>query len=117
MKKNIKKIKQASSPSSGILGAIEWYKIRKPIANAMLELGKLGFIFCGHGCGFGGEDFSLIRKDIYVNFCDGNKSCRVTINTNPSGNIEIKTIFEGNLKEAMKFVNENTKLLSKRVAY
>lgn len=108
MKKNIKTIKQT----------IEWYNIRKPIANAMLELGKMGFIFCGHGCGgFGGEDFSLIRKDIYVNFCDGNKSCRVTINTNPSGDIEIKTIFEGNLKEAMKFVNENTKLLSKRVAY
>lgn len=69
MKKNIKEIQKE----------INHYNPPKRIANAMLLLGKLGFIFGGHGLGMGGEDFSLWLKfkpygDLHVIICDGDPS-------------------------------------------
>jgi len=50
IKKNLKEIQQE----------IDWYNPPKNIATAMIELGKIGFEFSGHGCGIYGEDFGLI---------------------------------------------------------
>lgn len=87
---------------------ITWYQIRKPIADAMRKCGELGFSISGHGCGFGGEDFSLInkRKDMYINFCDKSNSCEVTINTCNSTNEEGYPIelFKGTIKKAIDFI-------------
>jgi len=90
---------------------IGWYQIRKPIANALRKCGELGFSMAGHGCGFGGEDFSLINKskDMYVNFCDTGNSCEVTISTVKTTDKEGYPIllFTGTTKKAMNFI-ENT---------
>lgn len=88
---------------------IEWYNIRKPIAEAMRTLGHHGFDFSGHGCGFGGEDFNLINEktDRYVNFCDRGKSCVVTISTTSldKDGWPMK-LFEGTICKAIKFLEK-----------
>lgn len=100
--KNIKEIKRE----------IEWYNIRKPIADAMIKLGNLGFEFSGHGCGCGGEDFGLIneKKDRYVNFCDRGNSCEVTVNT--TGTLDEDslpiTLFKGTIGKALNFIKKKT---------
>lgn len=97
---------------------IEWYKVGSPVAKAMIHFGELGFSFCGHGCGFGGEDFGLIRKDLYVNFCIRGTTCVVSINTSPQeDDSEVATLFEGSIREATKFMKDNEELLKQRVAY
>ena len=90
---------------------IEWYKICKPIAEAMRILGHHGFDFSGHGCGFGGEDFNLINEKIdrYVNFCDRGKTCVVTISTCKSLDKDGYPIhlFEGTICKALKFLEKS----------
>jgi|LakMenEpi03Aug12_release.lakeMendotaPanAssembly.Ray.scaffolds.fasta_scaffold04876_49 hypothetical protein len=82
---------------------IEWYGVRKTIAEAMVECGKLGFEFSGHGAGFGGEDFNLVdnKKNLYINFCDKGRSCEVMICEN-----EI-AVFIGTIGKAMKFLHNS----------
>jgi hypothetical protein len=61
-----------------------------------------------NGCGFGGEDFSLINKskDMYVNFCDRENSCEVTIHTVKATDKEGYPIalLKGSIKKAMDFI-------------
>jgi hypothetical protein len=57
---------------------IEWYECSKDVTKIMRRLGKWGFEFSGHGAGFGGEDFSLIKYlskglEVYVNISDRGK--------------------------------------------
>lgn len=90
---------------------IEWYKIRKPIAEAMRTLGHYGFECAGHGVGFGGEDFSLINenKNCYVNFCDKGRSCEVTISKCdfPLDNDGLPVfLFKGTICKALKFLEK-----------
>jgi hypothetical protein len=89
---------------------ITWYGIRKPIAEAMRQCGQLGFEVAGHGCGFGGEDFSLMnsRKDLYVNFCDRGNSCEVTVSTCDTTNEDGYPIelCKGTIGKAMKFIGK-----------
>lgn len=79
---NKKQIKQILNQ---IKEEIRWYEIRKPIADAMIELGKIGFEFSGHGVGlaFQGEDFSISKEKknclINVDFCDMGKKCVATL--------------------------------------
>lgn len=72
-----------STRMKSIKDEINWYGIRKTVADAMLELGEIGFESSGHGCGFGGEDFSLYKEtknyQLYVNFCDKGRSCVASI--------------------------------------
>lgn len=84
---------------------IKWYGIRNNIAKAMLELGKLGFQFSGHGSGFGGEDFNLFNKTLYVNFCDRRKKGVVTTVTTNDESCEL--LFEGTIGKAMKFIQNS----------
>ncbi len=98
---------------------IEWYGIRKPIANAMLELGEIGFEFSGHGCGMGGEDFGLVKYPkknqpdcyFYVNFCDKGRSCEVQVTRDWMGVDE--TLFKGTIGKAINFVNKHVYPLTK----
>ncbi len=89
---------------------IEWYHVRKSIADAMRKFVDLGFEFSGHGCGFGGEDFSLSnkKKDAYVNFCDKGKTCVVTISTYNSLNEDGYPIelFKGTICKAIEFAEK-----------
>jgi hypothetical protein len=109
-KKSKKIAKKRTKKLVDIEREIEWYKIRKPIADAMRILGHNGFEFSGHGCGFGGEDFGLINKktDRYVNFCDKGKSCEVMVNTCNIDN-PIETLFTGTIGEALKFLKIKAK--------
>jgi hypothetical protein len=117
-KKSKKMAKKRTKELVDIEREIEWYKIRKPIADAMRILGDHGFEFSGHGfCfGFGGEDFGLINEktDRYVNFCDkrnsGDKrnSCVVMVNTCKINN-PIETLFTGTIGKALNFLKIKAK--------
>jgi len=100
--------KTKSQRMKNIEQEIIWYRIRKPIAEAMRKCGQLGFEVSGHGCGFGGEDFSLLnkRKDLYVNFCDRGNSCKVTVSTCDTTNDDGYPIelISGTIGKAMKFI-------------
>lgn len=102
-KKSKKIAKKRTKQLVDIEREIQWYNVRKPIADAMIILGHKGFEFSGHGCGFGGEDFGLINEktDRYVNFCDKGKSCEVMVNT---CNFPPKTLFTGTIGKALKFL-------------
>jgi len=80
---------------------IEWYEVKKSIADAMLKLGEVGFEFSGHGCGLGGEDFNLVTKDLYVNFCDMGKKVKVSITNNDE---DMDEVFSGTVKGALKYL-------------
>ena len=80
---------------------IEWYDIRKNIAKAMLELGELGFESCGHGCGLGGEDFSLCGNGLYVNFCDMGNRVLATVSVDDDDDS-----FEGTIGKAMNLIRK-----------
>jgi hypothetical protein len=82
---------------------IEWYKIRKPVAKGMIELGKMGFEVSGHGCGFGGEDFGLFSKKFSVNLCDTRRSCVVSVYKMDHH----KPIFEGTISKAINFITNH----------
>ena len=85
------------------------YNIRKPIKDAMWELGHMGFKFSGHGCGCGGEDFNVVNesKNLYVNFCDRGRSCEVCITT---CNDECPTeLFKGTINKALDFIKKKIK--------
>jgi len=82
---------------------IKWYKPKKKIADAMLELGEAGFEFSGHGVGLGGEDFNLKTPKFYVNFCDMGKKVIASIYGNDD-NVEVKGIFEGTVGGALKYL-------------
>ena len=84
-----------------IKSEIEGYQPKKRIADAMLELGEIGFEFSGHGCGFGGEDFSLFTKDLYVNLCDQGQKIVVSISNNDE---EMEDLFIGTIGQAMRFI-------------
>ena len=90
---------------------IELYGIRKPIAEAMLRFGEVGFEFSGHGFGMGGEDFGLVMSpqketySYYVNFCDKGRSCVVEINLDDEGMEEPTTLFEGTIGRSIIFLN------------
>lgn len=102
--------KTASKRMKEIKQEIEWYNIRKPIADAMIKLGELGFEFSGHGCGCGGEDFGLIneKQDRYVNFCDRGNSCEVMVNTAATYDEDgcPVTLFKGTIGKALKFIEK-----------
>lgn len=75
---------------------ISWYNPSKAISKAMRDLALVGFSPSGHGCGLGGEDWS-ISKDfkngyIYVSFSsDLNHSVSlVTNNTDEEEEYEHK---------------------------
>jgi len=78
---------------------IEWYEPKKRIADAMLELGNIGFKFSGHGAGFGEEDFSLCTNKTYVNFCDRGRKVVVSIYKNDE---DMDTLYEGTIHGALK---------------
>lgn len=83
---------------------IKWYGVKKRIADAMLELGEIGFEFSGHGCGGGGEDFSLFSKKLHVNFCDQGRKVDVWVSNNDD---DMETVFKGTIHGAMKYIREN----------
>lgn len=85
---------------------INHYEPKKRIADAMRELGELGFEFSGHGWGFGGEDFGLIKHReknqdnyIYVNFCDFGSKIKATLD-----DYKINKRYEGTVDQIMKRV-------------
>ena len=80
---------------------IEWYNPKKRIVDAMLELGEIGFEFSGHGCGFGGEDFNLFNKKLYVNLCDRGNKVVASVYDNSD---DMDTLLEGTIGAALKFV-------------
>jgi hypothetical protein len=84
---------------------IKQYNVRKPIAEAIRRLSKIGFKFSGHGSGFGQEDFNVINYelDLYVNFCDTGRKCIVNI----SQVTEDFRLFSGTISEATKFIAAN----------
>jgi len=88
-----------------IKNEIEWYEIKKKIADAMLRLGELGFEISGHGCGCGGEDFNLVRyKDgAYVNFCDQGRKIVVNVTLGVEDD-EPEDVLTGTIGQAMKYV-------------
>lgn len=43
---------------------ISWYKPQRRVRETLLKLGDWGFMFSGHGVGFGGEDFSMIYTSV-----------------------------------------------------
>ena len=83
---------------------IGYYKPKKQIVNAMLQLGELGFEFSGHGCGSGGEDFNLIHCDnnLYVNFCDLGRIVVATVYVED----DCKEIFKGTIGKTLKFISK-----------
>lgn len=85
---------------SVIKNEITWYEPKKRIADAMLKLGKLGFEFSGHGCGFGCEDFSLSNDKYHVNLCDEGRKVIVTLSDDD------KTICEGSIGQVMKRIEK-----------
>ncbi len=52
---------------------VDWYNPPKSIAKAMMEMASIGFSPSGHGCGLGGEDWSISKEYkngyIYASFC------------------------------------------------
>jgi hypothetical protein len=96
---------------------IEWYNPKKQIADAMLELGELGFEFNGHGCGLGGEDFGLIfnyaeERYFYFSLTDLGNKVIVEISDNfYDENIhpedeQSKDIFKGSVKKGLDFIKK-----------
>ena len=84
-----------------IKNEIEWYGVKKRIADAMLKLGEAGFKFSGHGYGLGGEDFSLVGKGLYINFCDQGKKVIASISNNDD---EMEDVFCGTIGESLKYL-------------
>jgi len=76
----------------------------------MRKLGSMGFSASGHGVGFGAEDFNMINedKDLYLNFCDKGRSCKVNINSCKTYDKDGYTIslFEGTIGKAIKFIEK-----------
>lgn len=71
----------------GIEHEIEWYETSRNVSKLMRRLGRLGFEFSGHGTGFGGEDFSFIKKlsknvEVYINISDRKRSIKCSANIN-----------------------------------
>lgn len=110
-KQNLKNLKNIEKE-------ISWYRIRKPIADAMRELGKQGFECAGHGCGFGGEHFSLVndKKDLYVSFRDTGRKCEVFVSTSKTldDNECPIALFKGTIGKAFKFIKSRKKVLVKK---
>ena len=82
---------------------IEWYNPKKRIADFMFELVELGFEFCGHGCGCGGEDFSMFIPDkLHVNICDQGRKVAVMISDITDDDDQC-VLFEGTIGKALKY--------------
>ena len=89
---------------------VEWYKPKKRIANAMRELGQLGFRATGHGCGLCGEDFGLsfdVTKEsyYYVNLCDEGRKVIATF-TFDNGDFNSKLLAEGTIGKVLAVVRK-----------
>ena len=98
IRKNIKELKDE----------IQQYGIKKSIADAMITLTeKYGFEFSGHGCGFGGEDFSVTTEELHVNFCDCGRKVEVTIYKNDTE--ECEKLYKGAIGGAIKYVKKYCK--------
>jgi hypothetical protein len=84
---------------------IEWYDVNKRIANAMLELAEIGFEFSGHGCGGGGEDFSIFKDGkLHVNFCDKGRN-RVDVIVSKDDD-DMDVVFKGTIGGALKYIKK-----------
>ena len=65
---------------------------------------EIGFESTGHGCGFGGEDFSLSTKKLSINICDTGKEVIATVMTNDTEDPE--ELYEGKIQGALKFIKQ-----------
>ncbi len=95
--------KQINENIEELKDEINWYGIKKSIANAMLELAKKhGFEFSGHGCGLNCEDFNLSTDKLDIIFCDQGSKVLTTITTNDTDTP--KKLYKGTINGALKYV-------------
>jgi hypothetical protein len=98
-KKNIKEIQEE----------IDHYRPKKSIANAMLELGELGFKFSGHGYGYRQEDFGLFKDKYYFSISDQGNRVVASV-TEENENDLIIALFNGTVGKALKFIKSRLEL-------
>jgi hypothetical protein len=84
---------------------IEWYGVRKSIANAMLKLADMGFQYTGYEPIYGGEMFSFanLKRNLHVNFCD-HKRCVVVVQT-ANRNDDLINLFTGGIAKSLDFIH------------
>ena len=90
-----------NSHQKEIESEIENYKPKSVICKLMRDLSDIGFGFSGHGVGFDGEDFNLIKKATYVNI---HVSSRGKVSVNIIKNTDGSLLFAGNPKNAMEYL-------------